>query len=437
MMSNTQLLQVAIKQLGNTGGKYRSYVGEPGNWCDMYVYWLYHANGCGELLNWTTKAQKINCPASMAWCEKNLAQIPPYWGMACDPIYYDWDGNGRPNHIGIVEEHWTNNKVHAIEGNTSGGKVARKDRQGYIQAVFRPYWKPPVKLKDTALAIDGECGWQTIAGIQRALKVLKYYDGAIDGILGRKTMMALQAWAGVKQDALFGKKTARAIQGKLGLKQDGDFYIASTKALQRWVNANVYPEKPKTSKKTSKKTTSTPKASTSVNAKAQAAVDWGRKTIKSGKYKYKKWNNKKKKTKQCPICHPGSGNGWNCIGFVSACYHHGAGIKSVTCSNSGIGTDSFFTKVTLNSWRKRNGDDWDMITNGGSKGGADIPESKLVTGDSLICYDGNGKFKHIALYAGDGKIQESTKTRKPNVGERTYKDLCSRHHVTRAFRYTG
>ena len=172
--------------------------------------------------------------------------------------------------------------------------------------------------------------------------------------------------------------------------------------------------------------------------KAQKAVACGKEIIKGGKYKYKKWNNKDKKTKQCPICHKLTGKykGWNCIGFVSACFHHGAGLP-ITCSCSGIGTDSFFTKVTEASWKKRNGSGWKMITNGGSKGGADISTSKLIAGDVLICYDGNGKFKHIAIYSGNGKIIESTKTRTPNVGERTYKDLCGRHHVTRAFRYVG
>lgn len=175
------------------------------------------------------------------------------------------------------------------------------------------------------------------------------------------------------------------------------------------------------------------------STQAQKAVAWGKDIANSGKYSYKKWNDKDKKTKQCPICHKLSGKykGWNCIGFVSACWYHGAGNKNVTCSCSGIGTDSFFTKVTESSWAKRNGKGWKMITNGGSKGGSDISTSKLMAGDVLICYDGNGKFKHIALYAGNGYILESTKTRKPNVGQRTYKDLCGRHHVTRAFRYVG
>ena len=418
MMTNKELLAIAIKQLGNTGGKYRSYVGEGGSWCDMFVYWLYHANGCGELLNWTTKAEKINCPSSIKWCEKNLAEIPPYLAMACDLVYYDWDKNGKPNHIGIVESHWTNNKIHAIEGNTSGGKVDRKDRKTYIQAVFRPHFAPTNLKKDTKLAEDSICGYNTIAAMEKWLGLPQ------TGILTREVVIALQKKVGATPDAAWGKQTSKKLQKVIGASQDGDFYKNSVLKLQKYLNKVLGYTKTETK-------------DPAVNPKAQAAVDWGRKIIKTGKYSYKKWNNKKKNTKLCPICHPGSGNGWNCIGYVSACFFHGSGIKDVTCSCSGIGTDSFFTKVTLNSWRARNGQHWDMITNGGSKGGADIPASKLLPGDALICYDKDGKFHHIALYAGNGKILESTKTRKPNVGERTYKDLCGRHHVTRAFRYTG
>ncbi len=420
MKTNKELLAVAVSQLGNTGGKYRSYVGEPGSWCDMFVYWLFHANGCGELLNWTTKAQKINCPESIKWCQKNLAEIPPYLAMACDLVYYDWDKNGRPNHIGIVESHWDNNKIHAIEGNTSGGKVARKDRKTYIQAVFRPHFAPTNLKKDTKLAEDSICGYNTIAAMEKWLGLPQ------TGILTREVVIALQKKVGATPDAAWGAQTSKKLQKVIGAGQDGDFYKNSVLKLQQYLNKVLGYTK-----------TAPKKTTPAVNPKAQAAVDWGKKIAKSGKYKYKKWNNKKKNTKLCPICHPGSGNGWNCIGYVSACWFHGANVKDVTCSCSGIGTDSFFTKVTLASWQKRNGKNWTMITNGGSKGGSDIPASKLLPGDTLICYDKNGKFKHIAIYSGNGKILESTKTRTPNVGERTYKDLCGRHHVTRAFRYTG
>lgn len=172
--------------------------------------------------------------------------------------------------------------------------------------------------------------------------------------------------------------------------------------------------------------------------KAKKAVAWARKIAKGGQYTYKKFDVKVKKTKQCPICHnlTGKYKGWNCIGFVSACWYHGAGLKSVTCACNGIGTDSFFTKVTQKSWEERNGKGWKMIGNG-SKGGASLKTSDLIQGDTLICYDKNGKFHHIALYTGNGKYIDDTNTTTPHIAERPYTRLTGKYHVTRAFRYVG
>ena len=419
MKTNKQLLAIAVKQLGNNGGKYRKYVGVGGNWCDMFVFWLFDANGNRSLLPWKG-AQRYNCPKSMDWCKKNLAMIPPYLAMECDLVYYDWDKNGKPNHIGIVEKHWSNSKVHAIEGNTSGGKVARKDRKTYIQAVFRPKFVPAKVKKNTKITEDGICGYNTIAGIEKWLGLPQ------TGILTREVIIALQKKVGTTPDSQWGKNTSKKLQKVIGAKQDGDFAKNSVLALQKYLNKVLGYVKP-TPAPTPQK----------VNPKAQKAVDWARAIAKSGKYTYKKWNDKKKKTKQCPICHPGSGNGWNCIGFCSAAYFHGAGAKEVTCSCSGLGTDSFFTKVTLNSWRARNGQHWDMITNGGSKGGADIPASKLLPGDLLICYDAKGKFHHIVLWTGNGKYIDDTNTSKKHIAERSYSVIQKKYHCTRAFRYTG
>lgn len=259
MMTNKQLLSVAVKQLGNTGGKYRKYVGEGGNWCDMFVYWLFNANGCGALLNWTTKAQKINCPTSIRWCKKNLAQIPLYLAQPCDLIYFDWDRNGNPNHIGIVEERDSTKAIHTIEGNTSGGKVARKHREGkYVQGVFRPHFKGEFKLK--TLAVDGDCGYNTIANLQKALG-----GCAVDGVLGKATVNRLQQYLAIKQDGNWGTQTSKAVQSKMcgfkGKAVDGAFGKQSVMALQRWINSKLYSAtKPATTKPATTKPATTPTA---------------------------------------------------------------------------------------------------------------------------------------------------------------------------------
>lgn len=167
------------------------------------------------------------------------------------------------------------------------------------------------------------------------------------------------------------------------------------------------------------------------------AVNWAISIINDGSYHYKKWNAKDKKTQQCPICHKqktGKYHGWNCIGFITACYHHGAGRKEFECSCSGLGSNEFFTKVTLASWRKHNGKKWIAITNGGTKGGNSIKEKSLKMGDVLTCYKSNGEYQHTAMYAGYGTYVDSTSGSNPNVGRRTYSKLANHLHVTRAFR---
>lgn len=429
MTSNTQLLKIAQKHLGQGGAVFRKYCGLPSGaaWCNAFVDYVANEGGVKSL--YFNGAKETYCPHSIAWCKKNLAMIPLYIAMPMDIIYFDWDRNGVPNHIGFVRVAKDTSSIYTIEGNTDGGKVAQKTRPSkYVCGIFRPHFSHTFKEKK--LSVDGVMWYQTIGGLQKALKTLKYYTGAIDCVLGLGTVKALQKWAGVSQDGQWGTGTSKAVQKKIGASADGAFGVNSVKALQKWINANAFPT-------VSGGTTSASK-DPQPSAKAQKAVAWARKIAKGGQYTYKKWNSKDKKTKQCPICHnlKGKYKGWNCIGFVSACWHHGAGLP-ITCSCSGIGTDSFFTKVTLNSWTKRNGKGWQMITNGGGKGGADIPASKLIAGDVVVCYDANGKFHHVVLYTGNGKYIDDTNTTTPHIAERPYTRLTSKYHVTRAFRYVG
>lgn len=256
MMTNKQLLAIAIKQLGNNGTKYRKYVGMGGSWCDMFVYWLYDANGCGSLLTWKGK-QRYYCPASIEWCKKNLAEIPLYLAMPCDIFYMDWDKNGVPNHIGIVEKKDSTGAIYTIEGNTNGGKVARKHREGkYNCGLFRPHFAP-TGLKKGKLATDGDFGYHSIYMLQVALQLKP------TGVLDKATVKKLQQKVGVFQDGAWGAKTSRAVQSKLcgfkGKAVDGAFGEKSVRALQQWINNKLYPNsKPTTTKPTNSTTNNKP-----------------------------------------------------------------------------------------------------------------------------------------------------------------------------------
>ena len=262
MMTNTQLLAIAKKQLGNGGSKYRNYVGAGGNYCNMFVYWLFNANGCASLLPLPkTNYMRTYCPSSIKWCRKNLAEIPPYLAMACDIIYFDWEPNGNPNHIGIVDHKISTDKIATIEGNTSGKKngkvvsgiVADKTRNTKYTNIFRPHFKGT--YKKVPLKVDGDCGYQTIGGMQTAV------GAGVDTILGINTVKKVQAWAGTKQDGCWQKGTSKAIQSKLSKagyysgKIDSEFGKQSVVGLQKYINAKLFsvsPKKPETKTTVSK-----------------------------------------------------------------------------------------------------------------------------------------------------------------------------------------
>ena len=219
----------------------------------------------------------------------------------------------------------------------------------------------------------------------------------VDAVAGRKTVAAIKAFqkqSKITVDGVFGPKTKTAAQALI----------------------NKHKKKP-----------------TPPKTKQDKMCDWAKSIASSGKYKYKKWT-KNEKTHQCPICHPGSGNGWNCIGFSFASWRHGGGLKS-TC-NCGVVADSEWEKMlkaktdadALKIAKKCIGiSDIKVVRNGGKA----IPQSKLQKGDIVSYYSGS-KYYHTMLYVGNGKMAESTSTKKPNIG---YGRKCPT--VKLAIRYTG
>lgn len=170
-----------------------------------------------------------------------------------------------------------------------------------------------------------------------------------------------------------------------------------------------------------------------------AAVEWAKKIAADNTYGYKKYGTT---DHACHICHPNSSKGFNCIGLVCAAYAHGAGDKRMlkNCkknNGAGLGNNATLNKNIEENWHRKNGPDWKYITNKGKLGGKKISRARLKKGDVLICYDKNGKYKHIAFYIGGGKIIDAVNRegKANDIKIRKYSDLSSR--ATRAFRYTG
>ena len=239
MTTNTELYNIAKKYIGTKGADAKKYCGLPSGapWCDAYVSFIFYKGGIKSL--YCNGAKETYCPHSIQICKSKMAQIPPYLAMPMDIIFFDWELNGTPNHIGFVKKRKSTTEIYTHEGNTSGGIVAEKTRTAkYVQAIFRPHYPAKYNISKP-LAIDGSCGYNTIAMLQLALGI------EVTGILDKRTVKALQTAAGATPDGAWAKKTSRAVQRLVGATVDGDFGINSVKAMQRWINK-------RTQKKTNK-----------------------------------------------------------------------------------------------------------------------------------------------------------------------------------------
>lgn len=251
--NNIELLSIAKKYLGQGGSVFRKYCGLPAGsaYCNAYVSYIFHEGDDSSL--YCDGKKETYCPHSIKWCYDNLALIPMYLALPMDVIYFDWERNGVPNHIGFVRERKSCEEIYTIEGNTSGGIVANKTRTAkYVQAVFRPHFAAKFDTSK-ALVIDGYFGYNSIALLQVVLKKYGTYTGAVDGILGKGTVKGIQKLIKVDADGMWGPGTSKALQKFLGVKADSYFGPDSVKNLQAWINKSAgfdgstpTPEKPKT-----------------------------------------------------------------------------------------------------------------------------------------------------------------------------------------------
>ena len=235
--SNTEQLAIAKKYLGQGGSRFRKYCGLPSGsaWCDAFVTTIFAEAGNANLFCGGTK--QTYCPTTIKWCRQNLAEVPPYLALPSDIIFFDWEPNSIPNHIGFVRERKDCEAIYTIEGNTSGGIVAEKVRNTkYVCGIYRPHFKASFDTSKP-LVIDGYFGYNSIAMLQKALKIKGLYSGAIDGIMGQGTVKGVQKLCGASPvDGLWGRATSKAMQKYLGVSVDGYFGPNSTKTLQKWIN---------------------------------------------------------------------------------------------------------------------------------------------------------------------------------------------------------
>lgn len=139
-IGNPELVNLAKKQVGNVGGyPYWSWYGFNGRveWCACFVSWCYHKAGKSEPRFAGCQSQGVPWFTSRGqWGARGYKNIAPG-----DAIFFDWDGDGGADHVGIVIG-TDGSRVYTVEGNSGDAcKIKSYDlNSGYIKGYGLMNW---------------------------------------------------------------------------------------------------------------------------------------------------------------------------------------------------------------------------------------------------------------------------------------------------------
>lgn len=113
-----EIVTVALSQVGNAGGEpYWSWYGFDGRveWCACFVSWC--ANECGYIDSGIIP-KFAGCVNGSQWFkDRGQWQDGSFTPEAGQIIFFDWEGDGETDHVGIVER-CENGIVYTVEGNS-------------------------------------------------------------------------------------------------------------------------------------------------------------------------------------------------------------------------------------------------------------------------------------------------------------------------------
>lgn len=216
-MSASKVVSIALSQVGQgehpPGSNHTKYSPRNEPWCDDFVSWV--AKQAGELA--AIGGAHAYCPAHVTWFKQHgkWSKSPKVGAI----VYFDWNGNGIADHVGIVVEVHSGYVI-TVEGNHDN-KVQKVRRSSYILGYGHPAYKadptPAPKPKPSAPRYPGHLVYlrrpylhnAEVGTVQSYLRKAGYHI-TVDHWYGPKTYAAVRSFQshhGLSVDGVVGPHT--------------------------------------------------------------------------------------------------------------------------------------------------------------------------------------------------------------------------------------
>lgn len=99
------------------------------SWCAVFVSWCFAQASASSLVAAKNKFGFIYCPDGVNYFKKKNQLVDPKKAQPGDIVFFDWEGKGIADHVGLVLENHTT-YLTTIEGNTSAEGVTGSQQNG-------------------------------------------------------------------------------------------------------------------------------------------------------------------------------------------------------------------------------------------------------------------------------------------------------------------
>ena len=118
-------------------GKWYGLNNQP--WCAIFVSWCFNQAGLSDKVAAQTKKGFASCDAGLKWFTRRNKLIPVGQAQAGDIVFFQFDADAEPDHVGIVTSNDNKKFLRTIEGNTSANNKGSQSNGGGVYKKKRPY----------------------------------------------------------------------------------------------------------------------------------------------------------------------------------------------------------------------------------------------------------------------------------------------------------